>query len=310
MALHSFLGMQIGVPAPDVLADFYAGLGLEGSGARWGTADCPDQIEIVEHPYRQLLTMRVGCESDADLDALGARLDALGISCERGADRAVCLDPSGTWRIQVEVAEPIALTPPPARSQNRPGERRRAIDRAEVVTESAPRPPRRLGHVVLGSPDPLGTAKFFMDGIGFRMSDVVAGVLTFMRCSSDHHNLLVMPAPCPYLNHYALEHDDIDAVGAAARRYLLENEERHVVGLGRHVVGSNVFWYMNDPTGTMFELFCDMDDIPDDDAWEPGTDWGLDRFSSWGPKEPPPEFIVPTDIDELAKAHEALAKSS
>lgn len=303
MALHSFLGMEIGVPTPDDLAAFYAGIGLEGQGDRWGTADCPDQIKIVEHPYRQLLTMRVGCETEADLAALGGRLESLGIASERTAGRVSCLDPSGTWRIAVEVADPITLTPPPARVLNGPGERRRLMQRAEVVTETHARPPRRLGHVVLGSPDPLGTAKFFMEGIGFRMSDLVAGMLTFMRCSTDHHNMLVMPSPVPYLNHYAFEHDDVDSVGDAAMRYLADNEDRHIVGLGRHVVGSNVYWYMSDPCGTMFEFFCDMDCIPDDDAWVPGTDWGLDRFSAWGPKEPPPEFIVPTDIDEIAKAH-------
>ncbi len=310
MALHSFLGMQIGVPTPEDLATFYAGLGLEGRDARWGSADCPDQIEIVEHPYRQLRTLRVGCDAEADLDALRGRLRGLGIDSTQREGRVVCLDPTGTWRIQVEVAEPLTLSSPPERPLNRPGSRGRPNDRAEVVVESTPRPPRRLGHVVVGSPDPLGTAKFFMDGIGFRLSDVVGGLLTFMRCSSDHHNLLVMPAPCPYLNHYAFEHDDVDAVGAAARRYLEGQTERHVVGMGRHVVGSNVFWYMNDPTGTMFELFSDMDDIPDDEAWTPGTDWELGRFSSWGPPEPPPEFVVPADIEDIVKAHQASMEAS
>lgn len=300
MALHSFLGMLIGVPTPAELADFYAGIGLVGRNDRFGTADCPDQIEIVEHPYRQLLTMRLGCDGEEDLEALEGRLEGLGIGAQRGADHVTFLDPTGTWRVVVEVAEPIALAAPPARVANRPGERQRDTLRSESVTEAAPRPPRRLAHLVLGSPDPLGTAKFFLDGVGFRLSDQVAGIATFMRCSSDHHNLMIMPAPVPYLNHYAFELDDVDSIGAAARDYLEAREDRHVVGPGRHVVGSNVFWYMNDPCGNMFEFFCDMDDIPDDDAWVPGTDWGLDRFSTWGPKAPPPEFVIPADMDTIA----------
>jgi hypothetical protein len=305
MALHRFLGMEIGVPAPAELAAGYAEMGLVGGDDRWGTADCPDQIRIVETPYRQLRSMRLGCEDERDLAALGRRLDALGIAAEKRSDRVTCLDPSGHWQVVVEVAPPLALSRPPSRAHNRPGERRRSGTRAEVVTETAPRPPRRLGHVVLGSPDPLGSAKFFMEGIGFRLSDQVAGLLTFMRCSSDHHNLLVQPAPVPYLNHYAFEYDDIDAVGAAARRYLDAHEERHVVGLGRHVVGSNVFWYLNDPCGTMVEFFSDMDDIPDDDAWEPRTDWTLGGFSSWGPKEPPHHFAFPPDLEAIGRAQEA-----
>jgi hypothetical protein len=78
-----------------------------------------------------------------------------------------------------------------------------------------------------------------------------------------------------------------------------------VVGLGRHIIGSNVFWYWNDPAGTMVEFFSDMDDIPDDEAWEPRTDWTLDRFAVWGPKEPPHEFAFPPDLEAIGRAQEA-----
>ena len=78
-----------------------------------------------------------------------------------------------------------------------------------------------------------------------------------------------------------------------------------MVGLGRHTIGSNVFWYVNDPCGTMMEFFTDMDDIPDDEAWTPRTDWELGQFSTWGPVEPPPEFAFPPDLDAIGKAQEA-----
>jgi hypothetical protein len=306
MALHSFLGIEIGVPAPEELAAAYRQIGLTGEDDCWGTADCPGQISLVEAPYRQLRSMRIGCDDERDLAALRQRLEALGIATgpQRGG-RVSCLDPSGHWEVVVEIAPALALSRPPQRATNGPGERARPGARAEVVTEASPRPPRRLGHVVLGSPDPLGSAKFFLEGVGFRMSDQVAGLLTFMRCSSDHHNLLVQPAPVPYLNHYAFEYDDIDGVGAAASRYLDGFEERHVVGLGRHVVGSNVFWYVNDPCGTMVEFFADMDDIPDDEAWTPRTDWDLTRFSSWGPSTPPHHFAFPPDLEAIGQAQEA-----
>jgi hypothetical protein len=305
MALHSFLGIEIGVPVPDALAAAYAEIGLLGGEDRWGTRECPEQIRVVEAPYRQLRSMRIGCEDEGDLAALERRLEALGVASERRPGSLSCLDPSGTWEVVVEVAPRLSLSSPPRRTPNRPGHRPRAAIRADVVTEATPRPPRRLGHVVLGSPDPLGSAKFFMEGIGFRMSDQVQGLLTFMRCSSDHHNLLVQPAPVPYLNHYAFEFDDIDAVAAAASRYLDGQEDRHVVGLGRHTVGSNVFWYVNDPSGTMVEFFSDMDDIPDDEAWEPRTDWTVDRFSTWGPKAPPSHFAFPTDLQAIGDAWQA-----
>jgi hypothetical protein len=310
MALHRFMGMEIGVPTPEQLDACYEEMGLLGGAGHWGTEDVPDQLRIVEAPYRQLRSMRIGCEDEHDLAALGERLAELGIEAKQHGQRVSCMDPSGSWEVIVEVAPPAPLRPRPHRAMNRPGERARPGARNAVVTEASPRPPRRLGHVVLGSPDPIGTAKFFIDGIGFRVSDQIAGVLTFMRCSTDHHNLLIQPAPVPYLNHYAFEFDDIDAVGAASSHYLAKHAERHVVGLGRHVVGSNVFWYMTDPCGTMFEFFCDMDDIPDDDAWQARTDWEIGQFSSWGPKEPPRSFVFPPDLEEIGKAREAQAREA
>jgi hypothetical protein len=36
---------------------------------------------------------------------------------------------------------------------------------------------------------------------GFKVSDRIAGVGAFMRCSTDHHNVLVLAAPVNFLHH-------------------------------------------------------------------------------------------------------------
>ena len=309
MALHSFLGMDIGVPDPSALARFYEGIGLLEAPSRsgvWGTADMPEQIQIIEAPYRHLKTMRIGCDDESDLHAAAERLDSLGVASTIRDGRLRCAHPGHDWEVSIEPTAKSALSRQPQRKMNAPGERCRTDVRAEVIIEPSHRPPRRLGHVVMGSPDPIGAAKFFYDGIGMRVSDVVAGIATFMRCSTDHHNLLIHPSPVPYLNHYAFEFDDIDAVGAASTAYLADRTEKdHVIGLGRHVVGANVFWYMIDPCGTMFEFFSDMDNITDDEAWKIGTDWAPDQFATWGPQHPPERFFIATDLPEIAKAREA-----
>ncbi len=146
------------------------------------------------------------------------------------------------------------------------------------------------------------------------MSDkVLDGVLTFMRIEPDHHNLLIQPAPVSYLNHYAWELDDVDAIGAASRAVLEERPDADVVGLGRHHLGSNLFWYLTDPAGTMFELFADMDQITDDAAWDRDRrrdDWTPEEvgLSVWGPAEPPEAFFVPPDLTELGAAREAAGR--
>ena len=308
MALHRFLGMDIGVPAPAELAAFFASIGLEGGGDRWGTADMPEQIRVRESGYRQLQAMHLACDDEADLAAIAKRLDGLGVASAMRDGALQCEQPGHGWQVTVRPMARGDLTSRAGRAANGPGARRRANARADVVLEKEARPPRRLGHVVVGSPDPAATVKFFGEGLGFRTSDIVGGLATFMRCSTDHHNLLVLPAPTAYLNHYAFEFDDTDAVGAAATRYIADRDsDRHVIGLGRHVVGSNVFWYMKDPCGTMFEFFSDMDSIPDDDAWSVGTDWTPTDFAKWGPQHPPGEFFIPADIAEIVRMREEEA---
>jgi hypothetical protein len=61
-------------------------------------------------------------------------------------------------------------------------------------------------------------------------------------------------------------------------------------GLGRHVIGSNYFHYVQDPWGSFCEYSYDIDFIP------PGHDWDTQEFgmtdalSLWGPP-PPADFV-------------------
>ena len=130
--------------------------------------------------------------------------------------------------------------------------------------------PRKLGHAVLGSTDYRRSTSFFTDGLGFKISDRIAGVGAFMRCSTDHHNVLVLAAPVNFLHHTSWQVDDVDEVGRGAFAMLEGRPERHVWGLGRHYAGSNFFWYLKDPAGNFSEYYADMDCIVDDQLWTPG----------------------------------------
>jgi len=306
MALHRLLDMEIGVPEPAALDDFFREIGLSGENGRWGGEEQPDQIRVVEAPFRQLVSMRVACESEEDLAIAAKALDELGAKADIGNGKLRLTDPINRWKMVVEPAEVRDLEPRPERTRNRPGQRPRTDVRAEAITEAKPRPPRRLGHVVVGTPDPINTANLYK-ALGYRVSDVIGGGLaTFMRCSPDHHNLLVAPGRVPYLNHYALEHDDFDSVARAATNYLRNHEDdRQIAGPGRHQIGGNEFWYMLDASGNFFEFFSDMDRIDDDDAWEIGTDWApADSWSLWGEEHQPEVFFNPVDMDEIVAGWE------
>ncbi|MBC8091199.1 MAG: VOC family protein, partial [Pseudonocardia sp.] len=185
-----------------------------------------------------------------------------------------------------------------AETYNGPGRVERAGARAPGVLRSGPVRPRRLGHVVMGSTDVDATRRFLTAGLGFKVSDEIKGEGAFLRCSTDHHNVLVLRAPVAFLHHTSWQVDDIDEVGRGASAMLDGHPERHVWGLGRHHAGSNFFWYLKDPAGNFSEYFSDMDSILDDQLWTPETFTGAQGLFNWGPP-PPPSFLRPDDLAEL-----------
>lgn len=299
MPLHRLLGIDLGVPRPQTLHDFYAQIGFVDTGDGWGQSDAVDQIRVEEAPYRQLTKVRLACHDESDLTEIGRRLGEAGIVYEIRDGTLGLVDPVNRWRVEVTPRPVTDVRPLEERAVNRPGARARRGARPSIMTEAVARPPRRIGHYVIGTPDVPGTYALYVDLLGFRVSDKVLGGLGwFTRCSPDHHNMLITPGPVPYLNHYAIERDDIDGVMKAAGEYLAANPGTQIAGPGRHQLGGNVFWYLQDPAGNFFEQFADMDYIEDDAAWEVG-DWGKPGWSLWGDDEQPEIFFKPRDMTEI-----------
>jgi len=218
------------------------------------------------------------------------------VAVEREARALRVTEPVTGIKIVVEMAERIVQPAEPARAMNGPGRTERSNDRSPAATDATPARPRKLGHVVVGSRDALASRRFFVDGVGFSVSDEVPGVgVAFMRCSTDHHNLLVQPAPATFLHHTAWEVGDVDEIGRGASRLLREHPERHVWGLGRHGVGSNFFWYLRDPAGNFVEYYSDLDVIVDEEVWKVRASSGVETLAVWGPPLPT-SFLMPEDL--------------
>lgn len=314
MALNGLLDIELSVPNPTELAEFWQRHGLlRTDDGVLGTADRPVQLRIAEGTYRHMSALHMSCETEQDLADIARRIGDLGVTSSIEGTRLTCTDPVFGHRIVIDVTAPHPLTPTQQRAWNHSGAHGRLNARADAVVEAAPRPPRRLGHFVLGTPHFQEATAFYFDGLGFKVSDqFLHGVATFGRIETDHHNLLIQPAAVSYINHYALEMDDIDAIGKAGQAVLADRPDANVVGVGRHFLGSNVFWYLNDPSGTMFEFFSDIDQIVDDEAWATDhckRDWlgsdGPAPVSVWGPKEPD-TFLAPADLAAIGAAREAL----
>jgi catechol 2,3-dioxygenase-like lactoylglutathione lyase family enzyme len=201
-------------------------------------------------------------------------------------------------RATVDVAPRVTQVPAGAVAYNGPGRIERTGARAPGVLRTERVQPRKLGHTVLGTTDLAVTRAFFLEGLGFKLSDAIKDVGAFMRCSTDHHNVLVLQAPIGFLHHTSWQVDDVDEVGRGASAMLADHPERHIWGLGRHHAGSNFFWYLKDPAGNFSEYYSDLDCIVDDYLWTPETFDGAQGLFNWGPP-PPPSFLAPDDLAAL-----------
>jgi catechol 2,3-dioxygenase-like lactoylglutathione lyase family enzyme len=305
MGLHRLLGFTTAVPEPEALAAFYGELGLAGDAVAGFTGtDGGPAVTVDVGAFRRLVRVEFGCHSPEDVAAAAARLAAGGASLAVDSDGLRMVDEATAVELVVRVAEPVpAVTAATTVVPNAPGATVRANGRAPAVY-GGPRPPRRLGHLVIGTPDIAATRDLLVQGIGLKVSDEIDGLIAFLRCSSDHHNVALVESPVPLLQHYSWECDDVDHVGHTATAMVRADPARHAWGLGRHWAGSNFYWYVRDPAGAFLELYSDMDQIDDDDAWEQRgrTPFDLGHVANaWGP-DLPLEFIVPTDLDRLQAA--------
>lgn len=143
-----------------------------------------------------------------------------------------------------------------------------------------------LGHVVLSCRDKPAMMAFFLDMLGFRLSDhirteVVPGrpiELSFMRCNQRHHSLALAPVPIPKkIVHLMLEVGSIDDVGRALHRCMAEGTHLTFT-LGRHSNDEMLSFYPLTPSGFDIEYGWGGLEV-DDQAWHVLTH---DANSAWG----------------------------
>jgi catechol 2,3-dioxygenase-like lactoylglutathione lyase family enzyme len=242
----------------------------------------------------------IAADDADDIARVRSQAAAAGLRAE-GDESVIVDDPISGTAYTVAVRPRLAQPPRSPAAMNSPGSTVRASERAAGIFGEGCAAPRRLGHAMLGTTDIEASIRFFTDVLGFKVSDQVPGLIAFLRCSTDHHNIGVLQAPVSFLHHTSWQVDDLDAIGQGAQNLMAVDPSRSVWGLGRHFLGSNLFWYFRDPVGNFAEYFADLDQIVDDDVWVART-WTPDKsLYAWGPPVPP-EFLAPPDLDEIAAA--------
>ncbi|HUK59233.1 MAG TPA: VOC family protein [Stellaceae bacterium] len=141
---------------------------------------------------------------------------------------------------------------------------------------------RSLGHIVYWSADPDKSMKFYLDRLGFKVTDHVrkGGVFARAPGSHDHHNLffILKPDATTSFQHLECHFGDFQEI-VVNGGYISKQGWKTARGPGRHVLGSNYFWYFVTPMGGAFELSADIDQL--DDNWVPGEWESLADVSGW-----------------------------
>ena len=149
-----------------------------------------------------------------------------------------------------------------AESNNRTGELMRI--------HTGPSRVKRIGHGVMGTTNLKETVAWFRNTLGFIGSDdVYAGekdnlMGSFSRCDQgdayvDHHVFFCIQAGRAGLNHLSYEVANIDDVFTGHEHMKSIGKYEHMWGLGRHILGSQVFDYWADPWGRVHEHWSDSD---------------------------------------------------
>jgi catechol 2,3-dioxygenase-like lactoylglutathione lyase family enzyme len=159
---------------------------------------------------------------------------------------------------------------------------------------------KRIGHGVMAVPNVQETAGWFRETLGFICSDdVYAGeksniIGSFNRCDRgpeyvDHHVFFCVRNERAGLNHLSFEVHDVDDVFMGHKHLAQLGKYEHFWGIGRHLLGSQVYDYWGDPWHRVHEHWSDTDRLNAANGSNLiSAEEGL--VSQWG-ERPPQRFI-------------------
>jgi catechol 2,3-dioxygenase-like lactoylglutathione lyase family enzyme len=294
-AVHSLNCFSFTVPDLEEARRFFCAFGLEvrQEGGRLGLFTRERRLpwaivsEHAGHP-KQLKFVSFGCY-ECDFDTLAARLRALGIEHRAphplGPEGGLWMAHPDGFAVQVIAAEKSSPDFDATPSVAEPAGLRRAV--APNRSRLEPVSPRRLSHVLLFTPDVARSIAFYEAALGLRVSDRSADHIAFMHAvhGSDHHLLAIARSEGPGLHHSCWDVRSIDEVGAGMQQMTLAGYTSGW-GVGRHVLGSNYFYYARDPWGSYCEYSFDIDYVPKGYRWPAGDHPPEDSFYLWGPTVP------------------------
>jgi catechol 2,3-dioxygenase-like lactoylglutathione lyase family enzyme len=209
-------------------------------------------------------------DSEDDLKVAAKRSGASPIESidEPGGGKRVRLtDPIGYTVELVHGRKPVEAIPvePVAHNFGWDGLRRKTLQRFPARPSNV----KRIAHIVITTTDVQPVVRWYREALGLvRSEDVYSGdegniIGSFNRCDRgdeyvDHHVFFCRNGARNGLNHVSFEVQDFDDL-MLGHDYLVSREYKHMWGVGRHLLGSQVFDYWCDPWGRVHEHWTDSD---------------------------------------------------
>lgn len=301
------------VPDPDVMVRFLIDFGLfehhreSDTVYMRGSNSSPYLVAIEKSNTTGFIGPAFYAETHDDLRKVADQFEGAKVENNPGpggGDRVRIIDLDG---YQVEIVHGIAPQQPlPTRhpltinhsdSRQRTGSFQRP--------ESGPSTIKRIGHLILRVSD-YDAALAWYSQFGFLVSDEVHDpdnpqrtTNGFLKCDrgdgwTDHHTLGLAVRKPKAIDHIAFEVLDIDDV-VLGGLHLQSCGYKRSWGVGRHILGSQVFDYWRDPHGFKMEHWTDGDlvNVQTESSRVPAGDFGPAAISQWGPISD--DFLQPYD---------------
>jgi catechol 2,3-dioxygenase-like lactoylglutathione lyase family enzyme len=264
--------LELGCSDPAKSADFYEralGYKLSKNGDAWIARGPDRRLVLLPGEARKLVSAGFAVERD-ELERLRERIRKAGWASEDGptrlfTDSVIVRDPDGNCYA-------FGLPEP-----------------EEKAVFSGPQ--ARLQHVVTASQNPDKIVRFFVDVLGFSVTDEVLDDernvrTTFLRCNHEHHSAAVFKAAENRLDHHSYETASWNDIRDWADRMAAEHIQLQW-GPGRHGPGNNLFFFVHDPDGNWIELSAELEIIEHErpvgewpHAHRTLNSWGLGRLRS------------------------------
>ena len=264
-----------------------------------GTDGTPFVHEVVEADQPRFVGMGFVMNDPAELDVLAEMDGTTGVETADtpgGGKRVRFTDPQGFVVDALVGWQGVKKDIPPQRVPINSGENR-ARTGVPVRLQPGPSHVKRLGHIVVFVKSFETSEAWYKQRFGLRTTDEIWAVDetniigAFLRCDrgdvpTDHHTIFLIENPdkAGELQHAAFEVNDWDDV-LLGHDYLKRKNYKPNWGIGKHILGSQVFDYWHDPYGHILEHFSDGDLF---DASKPKELHSVDtlRGVQWGPTFP------------------------